>query len=147
MSDFIYPGMSAVGVYLHYADVGEALSWLAVHYGFRETLRVPIANGQIAHAEMRIGDSIIMMGCPGPDYCDGGDTGLQSMSVVVYLPDVEAHHATAAAAGATILSDLHRTPYGDLAYRTRDYAGHLWTFATHVETVDPATWGAIVRLD
>ncbi|MGB2756811.1 MAG: VOC family protein [Acidimicrobiia bacterium] len=144
MSTATYPGMSEISVYLHYEDVGFALEWLARTFGFRESLRVPIPNGTVVHAEVKSGDAVLMMGWPGPDYRDPGLEHSESLGVVVYVPDVDAHYAVAAREGAVIESELTDQVYGDRTYRARDYAGHQWTFATHVRTADPSTWGAIV---
>jgi uncharacterized glyoxalase superfamily protein PhnB len=54
--------------YLYYQDVATALRFLADAFGFREKLRMPGADGKIAHAEMTLGDGLVMMGCPGADY-------------------------------------------------------------------------------
>ena len=144
MSTHTYPGMSEISVYLHFEDCGFALDWLARVFGFRETLRVPMPGGAVVHAEMQMGDAILMMGWPGPDYRDPGLEHPASLGVVVYVPDVDTHFARSEREGGVIDSPLKDQPYGDRTYRVRDYAGHLWTFATHVRTVDPSEWGGVL---
>lgn len=144
MSTPTYPGMSEISVYLHFENCSFALEWLERVFGFTETLRVPIPGGVVAHAEMKSGDAILMLGWPGPEYRDPGLERAESLGVVVYVPDVDAHFRRAERAGAVIDSPLKDQPYGDRTYRVRDYAGHLWTFATHTRDVDPSEWGGVL---
>ena len=57
-----------IAPYLYYENVAAALDWLSKVFGFTETVRMPGKDGTIGHAEMKLEDGLIMMGCPGPEY-------------------------------------------------------------------------------
>ena len=86
--------------YLYYEDVAAALRFLADAFGFREKLRMPGKDGKIAHAEMTLGDGLVMMGHPGPEYRNPKRLGQTTQSLYVYVEDVDAHCARAKRAGA-----------------------------------------------
>jgi uncharacterized glyoxalase superfamily protein PhnB len=65
--------------------------------------------------------------------------------VLVRVPDVDAHFARAAAAGAEIVSPPQTYPFGERQYSARDVGGHRWTFSETVEDVDPAMWGGTLE--
>ena len=125
--------MQTVTPYLLYEDAGAALHWLAQAFGFREKRRVEGPDGAVAHAEMDVGDgSRVFLGGPGDDYRSPKEVGLTSL-VYVYVEDVDAHHARAAAAGAEIAEEPHDEPYGERRYAAEDPEGHCWYFATPLE--------------
>jgi len=118
--------------YLFYQDVPEALAWLARAFGFAEDMRTGTPGGGM-HAEMSFRGQRIMMGQP----VDPGrwrmasplGAGTATMGVFIYLDDVDAHHAEAAAAGAEIVEPPNDKPYGR-TYTARDPEGHPWFFTT-----------------
>ena len=120
-----------------YADVAAALRFLADAFGFREKLRMPGKDGKIAHAEMTLGDGLVMMGHPGPEYRNPKRLGQTTQSLYVYVEDVDAHCARAKRAGAKILDEPADQFYGDRRYGAEDPEGHHWFFATHVRDVSP----------
>jgi PhnB protein len=116
--------------YIMYRDVPAALEWLARAFGFEERLREPTPNGM--HAEMVLDGQRIMMGqnsANAPLLRGPAEDGRATMAIFVYLPDVDAHHARAAAAGAAIDYAPHDQPYGR-TYAARDLDGHPWYFTT-----------------
>jgi PhnB protein len=123
--------------YLLYEDVEAALDWLARAFGFRERLRIPGPGGKVAHAEMTLGDGLVMMGHPGPDYRNPKRLGQVTVSVHVYVDDVDAHHEQARRVGARILEEPADQFYGDRRYGAEDPEGHTWYFAQHVRDVAP----------
>jgi PhnB protein len=123
--------------YLYYQDVAAALRFLADAFGFREKLRMPGSDGTIAHAEMTLGDGLVMMGCPGADYRNPKRLGQTTQSLYVYVDDVDAHCARAKKAGAKIIDEPEDQFYGDRRYGAEDPEGHHWYFATHVRDVAP----------
>jgi PhnB protein len=123
--------------YLYYQDVAAALRFLADAFGFRERLRMPGSDGKIAHAEMTLGDGLVMMGCPGADYRNPKRLGQTTQSLYVYVDDVDAHCARAKKAGAKIINEPEDQFYGDRRYGAEDPEGHHWFFATHVRDVAP----------
>jgi uncharacterized glyoxalase superfamily protein PhnB len=130
--------------YLLYEDVAAALDWLDRAFGFREELRWAGEDGVVAHAEMRLGDGVIMLGHPGPDYESPRRTGHASVLIAVRVDDVDAHYERACAAGATIAEPPVDKPYGDRSYQAEDLEGHRWSFSTPVSAeVAPEDWGAV----
>jgi PhnB protein len=126
-----------VSPYLLYEDVAGALEWLSKAFGLRERTRVADASGTVHHAEMEIGDGLIMMGCPGPDYQSPRRHGHVTASLYVYVDDVDVHFDQARAAGATIFAEPEDQLYGDRRYGARDPEGHEWYFAQYVRDVPP----------
>ncbi len=136
-------GYPRVTPYLLYADVAEALAWLAEAFGFEERLRFTGDDGRVNHAEMTIAeDGLLMLGSPGPDYRNPKQLGAVSVLVHVMVDDVDAHHARAKAAGAKIMREPADEAYGDRRYDAEDLEGHWWSFAQHVRDVAPSEWGA-----
>jgi uncharacterized glyoxalase superfamily protein PhnB len=136
------PEYPTVTPYLLYEDAAAALDWLAGAFGFRERLRFADTDGTVTHAEMELGDGVIMLGQPGADYQSPKRTGHVSQLVHVYVYDVDKHHQVATEAGAMIVSELEDQPYGDRRYVAEDLEGQRWTFAQHVRDVSPEEWGA-----
>jgi len=129
--------MPRITPYLYYEDVAAALAWLARAFGFRERMRIPGSDGKVAHAEMELGDGVIMMGHPGPDYRSPKRLGATTQNVYVYVDDVDRHCRQAREAGAKIFRDLEDQFYGDRNYGAEDPEGHQWYFAQHVKDVAP----------
>lgn len=123
-----------------YEDGFAALDWLARAFGFRERARMAGPDGRLAHGEMEAGDGLIMLATPSPAY-EGPRKHRESCNrarewstvpwvidgVLVFVPDVEAHHARAKKEGATILSELEEGPPAR-RYRVEDLEGHRWMF-------------------
>ena len=125
---------SRIAPYLGYEDGDAALEFLAKAFGFTEQFKMHMPDGSLGHAEMDLDDSGIMLGCPGPHHRSPRREGRPSDVLVhVYVDDVDAHFARAAAAGATILEEPADQPYGDRRYTAADLDGHRWMFATHIK--------------
>jgi PhnB protein len=123
--------------YLLYENVNAAIDWLASAFGFVERMRVPGPDGKTAHAEMRLADGVLMMGCPGPEYQNPKRLGHVTQNLYVYVDDVDAHFERARKAGAKILEEPKDQFYGDRRYGAVDPEGHNWYFAQHVRDVPP----------
>ncbi|WNJ17655.1 VOC family protein [Pontibacter sp. G13] len=93
--------------------------------------RLRDAGGMIFHAEVRVGDSIIMLGKASPEF--GGMPGM----IYLYVPDVQATYDRALALGAESVYPPARQFYGDVNGGIRDPFGHYWWISTHVEDVEP----------
>jgi PhnB protein len=129
--------------YLLYEDVEAALGWLHDAFGFEERLRFTTDDGVVNHAEMTVlGDGVIMLGHPGPEYRSPRNSGHGSALVHVVVDDVDEHCQQARAAGAEILQEPTDQAYGDRRYDVLDLEGHLWSFAQPVHDVAPQDWGA-----
>lgn len=131
------PSFSAA---LCYRDPKAALAWLERAFGFQRWIVVTTPEGDIAHAEMKFGDGVVMVGGSWADFIaspeDTGDRNTQS--VHVHLPDdadIDAHCERARAAGAEILQAPADQFYGERVYRARDPGRHVWTFGRHVRDV------------
>ncbi len=129
--------------YLLYEDVDAAMDFLARAFGFVEILRFTGDEGYVNHAEMRLGDDIIHLGDPGPDYRNpsklGGPTVLIGVSD---LDDVDALCEHARAAGAQITQEPTDQAYGERRFGAADLEGHHWHFSQPIADVQPQDWGA-----
>ncbi|MBV8458210.1 MAG: VOC family protein [Acetobacteraceae bacterium] len=116
--------------YIFYRDVPAALEWLAHAFGFTEVMRHGTPSGGM-HGEMSFGGQLIMMGQGATQWgmVSPREAGTATMGVFIYLEDVDAHHARAAAAGAEIVHPPHDESYGR-TYTARDLDGHPWFFTT-----------------
>ena len=124
--------------YLLYEDVDATLDWLVATFGFEERVRMPGPEARANHAEVAMGDGMVMMGNPGPDYKSPKTTGnARTQLIYVYVDDVDKHYEAAKAAGANILSEPTDQFYGDRTYGAEDPEGHQWNFAQHVRDVAP----------
>jgi PhnB protein len=126
MSSHKPAGHPAVSPYLLVADARAMLAFLAATFGAQELYRKAREDGSIMHAEVRIDDSVVMLG----ERADGRDP--VCCSTHVYVPDVDACYASGLAAGATSVSPPSDQPYGDRSAGLRDPEGHLWWIGTHL---------------
>lgn len=124
--------------YLLYEDVATALDWLSSAFDLKEYGdRFEGPDGKVNHSAMKIGDGVVMMGCPGPDYRNPKRLGQATQHLYVYVEDVDAHCERARAAGAKILREPADQFYGDRTYAAQDPEGHEWYFAQHIRDVSP----------
>jgi PhnB protein len=134
--------VQTVTPYLLYEDVTAAIDWLGRAFGFEERLRFADDRGVVTHAELTIGEGEVFLGHPGPEYRSPKRLGAFTFLVHVYVDDVDAHHARAVEAGATIHQEPENTRYGDRRYDTEDLEGNRWSFAQLLREVEPEEWGA-----
>ncbi len=134
---FIPPGYHALTPYLIIDGASNALDWYAQNLGATELMRLPALGGRVGHAEIEIGGSRIMLadevaehGAKAPAAFGGSP-----ISLLLYVPDVDATLAQAAAAGATIKAPAEDKFYGDRMGTLLDPFGHTWSIATHIEDV------------
>jgi uncharacterized glyoxalase superfamily protein PhnB len=118
-----------ISPYLYYEDGGAAMDWLIRVFGFEEDMRMTNDEGRIDHGQLKLEDSIVMLGEPGPHYQSPNKRGGATAGVHVYVDDVDAHYAHAKAEGATIHMEPTDQEYGDRRYDTEDLEGHNWFFA------------------
>ena len=120
----------AITPYLLYQDAGAALTWLTKAFGLRKTGQAfKDANGRVTHAEMALGDAVLLLGSPGPDFKNPKVLGQATQNLYVDVDDVAKHHARAAKAGARIIEAPQDTVYGARRYGAEDPEGHRWFFA------------------
>lgn len=134
-------GYHSITAYLCIRGAPEALAFYQRAFGARELYRLEMPDGRLGHAEVEIGDSRVMLA----DESDMADAltrsptalGGTSVSLLIYVEDVDARFAQAVAAGATVKRPVTTQFYGDRSGTVVDPFGHLWTLATHVEDVSP----------
>jgi len=116
---------------LVYADAPAALEFLAQAFGFAERFRMDMPDGSVGHAELGLGDEVVMVSSEWP--AGGVVSPLQLPAVhaqlYVRVDDVDAHFARARAAGATIAAEPADLEYGMRSYRAIDPEGQRWIFA------------------
>lgn len=143
MPDYYRPkGLSSA---ISYVDPKGAFRWLEDAFGFEPLMVILDENENLAHSEMRYGDSVVMIGNEwsvdhkSPKSLGGKNT----QTVHVQLArgeDIDGHCARARGAGAEILQEPSTQFYGDRTYRARDPEGHIWTFGVTVQEMSPEEW-------
>ena len=131
-------GYHSVTPYLAVDGAAEAIEWYVKAFGATELFRME-HGGRIAHAEIKIGDSPIMLADEHPEMNHIGPKtrGGATASFMIYLEDVDRAFARAVDAGAREVQPLSDKFYGDRSGSLTDPFGHVWTLATHVEEVPP----------
>ena len=131
-------GYHSVTPYLVMNGAAAAIDYYKKAFGAVELFRME-HEGKVGHAEIKIGDSNIMladenaeMGYKGPEAYGG-----TPVSLMIYLEDVDTVYSQAIAAGGTELKALEDQFYGDRSGTLKDPFGHVWTIATHKEDVSP----------
>ncbi len=128
------------GIYpcLTYQDAPAMIAWLERAFGFTPRLVVADDTGGVRHAELSLGDSVLMLNSERPELQLAGPRTLggRHAGICVTVDDPEAHHARAVAAGAEVLYPLGERAYGSREYSARDPEGVMWTFGTYV----PGPW-------
>jgi PhnB protein len=122
-------GYHTVTPYLVVQGAGKLIDFMKAAFDAQEIVRMSMPDGSIGHAEMRIGNSMVMIG-EARDQFRAMPTTLN-----LYLEDVDAAYARALAAGATAVSEPKNQFYGDRSGGVRDMCGNNWYVATHIEDV------------
>ena len=130
-------GYHAVTPYLICKDATKAIEFYKRALGAKELMRFDAPAGGIAHAELQIGDSHVMLADESPDgaFRSPQSVGGASVSMMLYVPDADATFQRAIAGGAHVLRDLKDQFYGDRSGTIEDPFGHIWTISTHMEDV------------
>jgi PhnB protein len=125
--------------YLVVKNAANAIEFYSKAFGASEVMRLPGPGGKVMHAEIKIGDSYIMladefpeMGARSPESLGG-----TPVSILLYVPDVDVRFEQAVAAGATVQRAVQDQFYGDRSGTLVDPFGHVWSLATHQEDVSP----------
>jgi PhnB protein len=132
-------GYHSITPYLIIKGAGAAIDYYKKAFGAVEMVRLPGPGGAVVHAEIRIGDSIIMMGEESPEmgYLGPQSAGSTPVGLMVYVPDVDTVYRRALDAGGREMRPLQDQFYGDRSGTLKDPFGHLWTIATHKEDLSP----------
>jgi uncharacterized glyoxalase superfamily protein PhnB len=122
---------------LRYRDAHAAIDWLCNVLGFERHAVYEGEPGTIGHAELTLGGGMIMLGSHKDDeysrsFKSPGELGgFETRGVYIVVPDADAVHARAVAAGATIVRPLQDTPYGSREFSVKDPEGHTWGVGTY----------------
>jgi PhnB protein len=128
-------GYHSLQIYLAVEDASKAIDFYKEAFGAEETVRMPGPDGKVAHAELQIGDSKLMLSDPFPqsNVRPPAERGGSTASVFMYVDDVDATFEQAQKAGATVVSELEDMFWGDRFGTVADPFGHVWAMATHKE--------------
>ena len=137
MVPHIPPGYHSVTPYLMVRDATRALAFYLEAFAAEELMRFEGPPGRIAHAEVKIGDSHVMLADENPEegFVGPQTLGGAGVSLMLYVRDVDATFARAVAAGATVRRPVADQFYGDRVGTLTDPFGHVWSIATHREDV------------
>lgn len=135
-------GYHSVTPYMGIKRAAEAIEFYKNAFGATEVMRLTAPNGDIGHAELRIGDSAIMLGTP----CDASALGspdehTTSVGLHLYVTDVDKQFAQAIAVGGQVVSEVKDQFYGDRTGTLKDPFGHVWFIATRKENLTPEEIG------
>jgi len=132
-------GYHSVTPYLFIKGAASAIDYYKSAFGAKERMRMPGPNNRVMHAELQIGDSIIMLADENPQMgaTSPQTAGGSSNSLHVYVEDVDAVTQKAVQAGAKLVRDIKDEFYGDRTSTISDPFGQIWSIATHIEDVSP----------
>jgi len=120
-----------------YRNAPAAIDWLCQVFGFERHAVYANPDGTIAHAELTLGNGMVMLGSQKDDEYGRSFKspvelgGIETRSVYIVVPDADAVHARAVAAGAAIVRPLQDTPYGSREFGVKDPEGHSWSVGTY----------------
>jgi PhnB protein len=132
-------GYHTVTPYLSVDDAEAAIDFYGRAFGAKERTRMAAPDGKVAHAELEIGDSLVMLSDPFPQFSAKPPTELggNSSNVMLYVENVDEFVQQAVDAGATVTTPVEDQFWGDRYGAVTDPFGHTWLVATHVEDVPP----------
>jgi PhnB protein len=132
-------GYHSMTPYLIIDGAAKAIEFYTKVFGATELLRLPGPEGKLGHAEIRIGDSVLMMADEKPEMGHRGPKTLggSPVGIMLYVEHVDRTFAKAVAAGATVDRPIQDQFYGDRSGTVIDPFGYKWTIATHIEDVAP----------
>jgi PhnB protein len=132
-------GYPSVTPYLIVDGAVRALDFYKAAFGATEIMRMAQPNGKLGHAEIRVGNSVIMMADEHPEMGYRGPKALGGtpVSIVLYVNDVDTIAARIVKEGGKVLRPVENQFYGDRSGTFEDPFGHVWTVASHVQDVSP----------
>lgn len=132
MADNVKPipeGYPPVIPYLTINNIAEVIEFLKRTFDAQVSYAMELPDGSIGHAEVRIGESVIMLGAASDEW------KAMPSNFYMYVEDVDARHQRALEAGATVVMEPTDQFYGDRHGGVKDAAGNIWWIATHIEDV------------
>ena len=132
-------GYHNVTPYLVIKGAAAAIDFYKKAFGAVEVMRMPQPDGRVGHAELKFGDSIVMLADEFPEMAVVGPKtlGNTSVALLLYVDDVDKAVERAVSLGATIKKPVADQFYGDRTGTLEDPFGHKWTLAVHLEDVSP----------
>jgi PhnB protein len=132
-------GYHAVTPYLIVKDATKAIDFYKHAFGATELFRMPGPGGRVSHAELKLGDSMIMLADENPQSGPRAPSTDEraAVSLYLYVPDVDAVFRRSLSAGAKSIREVADQFYGDRNGTLVDPFGHVWSIGTHVEDVSP----------
>jgi PhnB protein len=132
-------GYHSITPYLVIKGAAAAIDFYKQAFGATEIMRMPQPDGRVGHAELKFGDSVVMLADEYPELQVVGPKTLGNTSVglLLYLDDVDKAVERAVSLGATIKKPIADQFYGDRTGTIEDPFGHKWTLAVHIEDVSP----------
>ncbi len=118
--------------YLTYADARAAIAQLTSAFGMEVVQAYDGADGRVMHAELTHGNGVVMLG--------SGEAAKGSPGIYLVVEDVDAHFATAQAAGIEVVYPPEDTEFGTRRWRARDAEGHEWSFGTYQPQTVATAW-------
>jgi PhnB protein len=128
-------GYHSLNAYIAVDDAAAAIEYYSEVFGAKERLRMDGPDGKIGHAELQIGDSVLMLADPNPqsNYTPPKELGGTSAGLLLYVEDVDSVVMKATEAGATLTMPIEDMFWGDRFGQITDPFGHGWQIATHKE--------------
>jgi PhnB protein len=138
--NYVPEGYRSVTPYLVVSGAAQAIEWYKNAFGAQDVMTMPFPDGRLMHAEMKIGDSFVMLADEFPEM--GGNKSPKSLGgtptgIHLYVPNCDAVFDKAIASGATAKMPPTDMFWGDRFSKLTDPFGHDWTVATHIEDVAP----------
>jgi len=132
-------GYPRVMPYLAVAGAADAIAFYTDVFGATERMRMPAPGNKIGHAELQIGDSVVMLADEFPEMNHVGPKRLggSPVTLAIYVENVDHAVARALEKGARVLQPVENKFYGDRAGQIEDPWGHRWSVMTHIEDVTP----------
>lgn len=132
-------GMHTVTPYLVCAGAARAIAFYERAFGAQEVMRLPGPDGRLLHAQVRIGDSMVMLNDEFPEMGSLGPKarGGSSVTIHLFVPEVDQAFARALAAGAVVRMPLQDMFWGDRYGLVEDPFGHTWSLATRLRDLSP----------
>lgn len=132
-------GYHSVQPYLYIRGAAQAIDFYKKALGATETMRMPAPDGRLMHAEIRLGDSVVMLADEYPErqIYSPSHFGGSTSSLMLYVENCDAVYKQALAAGAKSVREPADQFYGDRMAGIEDPFGHQWWIATHIKDVSP----------
>ena len=132
-------GYHTVTPHLVVRDAAKAIEFYKKAFGAKEAFRMPGPDGKLMHAEIQIGDSMVMLSDEFPEYGSKSPQALggSPVNILLYVENADKVFQQAVAAGATVTMPLADQFWGDRYGKLADPFGHQWSVATHIEDVAP----------